>query len=491
MPTDVQKICSSCGIDVSQQKRIKDEKGRYYCHPCWTERGHSVQLPQPSAPPISSPAARTSAPTQSTTTYSKMILATAGVAALCLIAGLSIHVLSRSGKTFQPSPSPSKISVIGSSPNATVDPVASFNAFVKDYLVAADQKAQSDKLNGFLSYTFDVHGAAIDIVKSDSLISPCVGKMKVSVWDGYDSHQVEAQFQFTGGKWVLYTVTSSTETSDLQKVGTKLVAGIPVDDTTRVSRTKDDSDDMRKVVADIIQIQTESPQQRTEREEQAKRLAEQHAQDLAADEVRKRDAEKARIESMDIYEAASSGATSRVRELLDAAPGLARQQHITDGTVNTPLHVAANGEIATLLVRAGADVNAQDNYHCTPLHDAANAGRVDVISVLIQSHANMDVVDDTIGTPLGWAAMGGKLDAVKLLVTKGCDINAKGPHGETALGEAANTGKLDVVEFLVASGADINASADEGGRTALDLAIESNKLDVATFLRSKGGKSTQ
>lgn len=32
------KVCSACGIDVSQTKRVKDERGRYFCHPCWAAR---------------------------------------------------------------------------------------------------------------------------------------------------------------------------------------------------------------------------------------------------------------------------------------------------------------------------------------------------------------------------------------------------------------------------------------------------------------------
>lgn len=32
------KTCTACGIDVSGQKRTKDQHGRYFCAPCWSAR---------------------------------------------------------------------------------------------------------------------------------------------------------------------------------------------------------------------------------------------------------------------------------------------------------------------------------------------------------------------------------------------------------------------------------------------------------------------
>ena len=41
MPTGM-KICSSCGIDVSKQKRVKGTLDRYYCKPCWESLAKST-----------------------------------------------------------------------------------------------------------------------------------------------------------------------------------------------------------------------------------------------------------------------------------------------------------------------------------------------------------------------------------------------------------------------------------------------------------------
>lgn len=36
----ITKACVACGTDVSQHKRVKDDRGRYYCDSCWTASRH-------------------------------------------------------------------------------------------------------------------------------------------------------------------------------------------------------------------------------------------------------------------------------------------------------------------------------------------------------------------------------------------------------------------------------------------------------------------
>jgi hypothetical protein len=49
----MQKVCCVCGVDVSSQKRVKDARGRYYCHPCVEK----VRSGQPAAEPAMAQAA--------------------------------------------------------------------------------------------------------------------------------------------------------------------------------------------------------------------------------------------------------------------------------------------------------------------------------------------------------------------------------------------------------------------------------------------------
>lgn len=45
MAVSMTKMCVVCGDDVSQKKRIKDDQGRYFCHPCWNSASSSQGKP--------------------------------------------------------------------------------------------------------------------------------------------------------------------------------------------------------------------------------------------------------------------------------------------------------------------------------------------------------------------------------------------------------------------------------------------------------------
>jgi len=96
-------------------------------------------------------------------------------------------------------------------------------------------------------------------------------------------------------------------------------------------------------------------------------------------------------------------------------------------------------------VSQGADVNARDTVHWSPLH---------------------------------WATLGGRVETIKFLVSKGADVNAKDKKDTTPLHNAAMIGHVEVVKFLVSQGADVNAQTDRE-ETPLDLAKE-NPLNITT-----------
>jgi hypothetical protein len=71
----------------------------------------------------------------------------------------------------------------------------------------------------------------------------------------------------------------------------------------------------------------------------------------------------------DIYYAATIGDLEEIKTLLKNNPNLA---HIKNKNGWTPLHVAADmghKEIALLLIRNNAEINAKDIYGRTPLHN--------------------------------------------------------------------------------------------------------------------------
>ena len=74
----------------------------------------------------------------------------------------------------------------------------------------------------------------------------------------------------------------------------------------------------------------------------------------------------------------------------------------------TPLHYAAtfskNPEILSLLIKAGADVNAKDACGNTPLHGAASYNEnPEILTILLNAGADVNAKNDGGTTPLDWA----------------------------------------------------------------------------------------
>ena len=165
----------------------------------------------------------------------------------------------------------------------------------------------------------------------------------------------------------------------------------------------------------------------------------------------------------------------------------------------TPLHVAAgwtrDSAVVTLLVDAGADVNALDPYGYTPLHRAArdNAGPA-VITALLEAGA--DPNRWTAGarheylargiTPLHEAAANENPAIAARLIEAGADVSAYGNGGRTPLHvAAAENANPAVAAVLLEAGADVHARR-AGGRTPLHEAAAHGTASVVAALVAAG-----
>ena len=117
----------------------------------------------------------------------------------------------------------------------------------------------------------------------------------------------------------------------------------------------------------------------------------------------------------------------------------------------SPLMMAAikgYPDLAQKLIDRGADVNKTD---WTPLHYAASAGQVAIISLLLENSAYIDAESPNGTTPLMMAAMYGTPAAVKLLLQEGADPQLKNQQGLTALQFAQRAKRPDSTEAIAAS----------------------------------------
>jgi len=158
-------------------------------------------------------------------------------------------------------------------------------------------------------------------------------------------------------------------------------------------------------------------------------------------------------------------------------------------TANAPLPlvqaVIANDEAKVrALIAEGADVNDVDNQGKTALHWAVQDGNVAIASLLLDAGADIEAEDKEmyISSPLITAASTGKAEMIALLVEKGANINKKDADGMTALMYAAMNGHKNAVKTLLQLGARRD-DVDQSGMTALMYAIEYNHADIATLLR--------
>ena len=158
---------------------------------------------------------------------------------------------------------------------------------------------------------------------------------------------------------------------------------------------------------------------------------------------------------------------------------------------------AAEGhaETMTMLIEAGADVNARSTIIAwerqrtaeprdkwlppgglTPLLFAAREGRVDAAKVLLAAGADVSIVDPDRHTPLILALINGHFDVADLLIDHGADVNMHDKVGQTALWAAVDfhtlpqsnrpapnpfdeeTTSLDVIKKLLAHGARVDAA---------------------------------
>ena len=142
--------------------------------------------------------------------------------------------------------------------------------------------------------------------------------------------------------------------------------------------------------------------------------------------------------------------------------------------------------IATLL-KAGADIKAQDNNGLTALMAAARDNQnPEVMATLLKAGADIEARDKDGFTALIYAAAKNQNpEVITTLLKAGAD--AKAAYGITLLMvAAARNQNPDVIDTLLKAGVDINPG-DEDGETALMYAAEKNQNPEVIITLLKAG----
>lgn len=128
-----------------------------------------------------------------------------------------------------------------------------------------------------------------------------------------------------------------------------------------------------------------------------------------------------------------------------------------------------------------------DGKKTTLLHEAVRRNDVKEVENLLNQGFYVDVRNEVSCTPLHDAASYGAVDVIKLLLSRGADINAiSGGFGWTPLLKAVYWNHYNAVVALAQADADLNIKADMWGVTALHKAVYHRHNKIALYLLDKG-----
>uniref|UniRef100_A0A183TB31 ANK_REP_REGION domain-containing protein n=1 Tax=Schistocephalus solidus TaxID=70667 RepID=A0A183TB31_SCHSO len=138
------------------------------------------------------------------------------------------------------------------------------------------------------------------------------------------------------------------------------------------------------------------------------------------------------------------------------------------------------GRSEVLSALAKEDVNSLDNLKRTALHAAAYCGEAEIAELLLKENARVNAKDFKWFTPLHRACASKAPQVMQVLLNRGADRNARDKSWQTPLHVAAINGSVDCARLLLDGAANVNAS-DRGGHTPLHHAVYGGHLEVLCF----------
>ena len=141
-----------------------------------------------------------------------------------------------------------------------------------------------------------------------------------------------------------------------------------------------------------------------------------------------------------------------------------------------------------MIAKKSVDVNAAEADGSTPLLWAANLNDADLASRLLKAGANPKVRNQLGSTPLAEAALNANTEMIKALLDAGADPNAAGPDGQTPLMIVARTANVAAAKLLLDKGANPNLKEAQREQTALMWAAASSQGPMMRELLAHGAE---
>jgi ankyrin repeat protein len=157
---------------------------------------------------------------------------------------------------------------------------------------------------------------------------------------------------------------------------------------------------------------------------------------------------------LDIYEATSIGDIETVYQILDRNPELLNSFSIDGFTILGLASFFGHLSLVKLLLAKGANPNtASDNqFKVAPIHSACAISAFDIAVLLIKHGADVNAKQMQGVTPLHSAAHSGQTKLSKLLIDNGAEVNAKMDNGQTPLFLANERNFKETAELIIKNG---------------------------------------
>ncbi|XP_032131149.1 ankyrin repeat domain-containing protein 6 isoform X6 [Sapajus apella] len=185
--------------------------------------------------------------------------------------------------------------------------------------------------------------------------------------------------------------------------------------------------------------------------------------------------------------AAYKGQTENVVQLINKGAKVAVTKH-----GRTPLHLAANKghlPVVQILLKAGCDLDVQDDGDQTALHRATVVGNTEIISALIHEGCALDRQDKAGNTALHLACQNSHSQSTRVLLLAGSRADLKNNAGDTCLHVAARYNHLSIIRLLLSAFCSVHEK-NQAGDTALHVAAALNHKKVAKILLEAGADTT-
>src|SRR5260221_6327397 len=151
--------------------------------------------------------------------------------------------------------------------------------------------------------------------------------------------------------------------------------------------------------------------------------------------------------------------------------------------------VSQTTKTAQVLLEHGASVHVRNKNGRMPLHLASQHGLSGIVALLLKLGADVDAQDNDAMTPLLWVSQGLTpfgdasqtriTETAQLLLEHGASVHARNKNGQMPLHTASHHGRSDIVALLLKLGADVDAQ-DNDAMTLLSVSQHRNLFDDAS-----------